>query len=168
MTNPREILVTVARRFVGIRETSRNRFPGDMKVWGSTNYPNGWEQREPWCAALVCHVVQLADMESLLLDFPRRPRSASVAEWRKWAREAKSGVKILKPGDALLAGDIVSFLPHFSHIGIVAKSGKTSIVTIEGNTNDAGSREGDGCYEKTRALSLCGEFYRLPCDALPA
>ena len=41
MTNPREILVPVARRFVGLRETSRNRFPGDVKVWASTNYPNG-------------------------------------------------------------------------------------------------------------------------------
>ena len=94
------------------------------------------------------------------MEFLAHPKSASVKEWRKWARETK-GVQILKPGDALLPGDIVSYLPHFSHIGIVAKPGKSIITTIEGNTNDAGGREGDGCYEKTRSMSICGEFYRL-------
>lgn len=168
MNNPREILVTVARRFVGIRETSPNRFPGDAKIWASTSYPDGWKDRAPWCAALLCHVVRLADLESLVLDFPNRPTTPSVAQWRVWARDPRNGVKILQPGDTLLPGDIVSFLPHFSHIGLVAKPGKSSIVTIEGNTNDAGSREGDGCYEKTRSLSICGEFYRLPADALKA
>lgn len=166
-TNPRELFVTVARRFVGIRESSRNRFPGDVKVWASTSYPDGWKNREPYCAAGVCHVVHIADLESMELDFPNRPKSAAVSGWKTWARDPKNGVQILRPTDKLLAGDIVSFLPHFSHIGIVSQPvlvGK-QIRTIEFNTNDAGSRDGDGIYEKSRPLSICGEFYRLPAKA---
>lgn len=166
-TNPRELFVTVARRFVGIRESSRNRFPGDVKVWASTSYPDGYVYREPYCAAFVCHVVRLADLESMELNYPNPPRSASVAGWRTWARDKKNGVQILTPSDKIMAGDIVSFLPHFSHIGIVrgVAASKVHILTVEANTNDAGSREGDGIYEKSRSLSICGEFYRLPAKA---
>jgi hypothetical protein len=51
------------------------------------------------------------------------------------------------------AGDIVIFT--FSHIGIAtsAPDKKGNVETIEGNTNGAGSREGDGVYRKTRHVS---------------
>ena len=34
------------------------------------------------------------------------------------------------------------------------------IVTVEGNTNDANSREGDGVYERMRPISSCIGFIR--------
>ena len=53
--------------------------------------------------------------------------------------------------------------PRLSHIGIVAGfAGNGMVHTIEGNTNAAGSREGDGCYDKLRSLSFCGSFIRIP------
>jgi hypothetical protein len=100
MTNPRSILVEVARRFVGIKETSRNRFSGDVKLWASTNYPDGWKNREPYCAAFLCHVVKIADLESLALDLHPLPKSASVKGWAEWARDHDSGVMIFKIGRA--------------------------------------------------------------------
>jgi len=169
-SNPREKIVEVARRFVGIRETSKNRFPGDVKLWDSTTYADGWKNREPYCAAFVCHVVRLADLEELVMDFRPRPQSPSVSEWRNWVRRADSGVYIFKDASEAQAGDIVSLLPHVSHIGIVAgalwSNGK--LPTIEANTDADGGREGDGIYEKTRTPGICGEFYRLPCRAIPA
>lgn len=51
------------------------------------------------------------------------------------------------------AGDVVIFT--FSHIGIATGSpdAKGNVPTIEGNTNGAGSREGDGVYAKSRNIS---------------
>lgn len=170
MSNPREKIVEVARRFVGIRETSKNRFPGDVKLWASTSYVEGWKNREPYCAAFVCHVVLLADLEELAMDFKPRPRTPAVADWKTWARRADSGVLIFTDPAQAQAGDIVSFLPHFSHIGIVAGGlwSNGRLPTIEANTDADGGREGDGIYEKTRAPGVCGEFYRLPCKAIVA
>lgn len=164
MTNPREILVTVARRFVGIHETSKNRFLGDAKVWESTEYPDGHLNREPYCAAFICHVVRLADMESLSLNFNPRPRSASVRGWRDWVRRPSSGVYVFTDPTQAQAGDIMSMLPGTSHIAlVVGQAGEERVRTIEANTDAEGSREGDGIWEKTRRYSSCGEFYRLPC-----
>lgn len=69
-----------------------------------------------------------------------------------------------------MAGDIVTFLPQLSHIGIVAKDydGKGIVHTIEGNTNQSGSREGDGVYRKARILHDCGTFIRIPAIATKA
>jgi hypothetical protein len=51
------------------------------------------------------------------------------------------------------AGDVVIFT--FSHIGIALGSPdkKGNVPTVEGNTNGAGSREGDGVYRKVRHVS---------------
>ncbi len=170
--NPREKLVEVAKSFLGIQETSRNRFPGDKDVWAATNYPDGWEQREPYCAAFVCRVVQLADAASSELKFRSRPKDAAVVGWKAWVKIPSNGVKVFQaPGKGvkILPGDIVSFLPHFSHIGIVEwYDDRIGMVhTIEANTSDQGidgsQRDGDGIYRRARRISLCGDFYRLPC-----
>ena len=169
MTNPRSILVEVARRFVGIKETSRNRFSGDVKLWASTNYPDGWKNREPYCAAFLCHVVKIADLESLALDLHPLPKSASVKGWAEWARDHDSGVMIFTDPREAQEGDIMSMLPGTSHITLVAGDARNGrLPTIEANTDSGGSREGDGIYEKTRSFASCGEFYRLPCRALQA
>lgn len=166
MTNPRTHFITVAERFLGIREEGHNRFTGNVSVWASTDYRDGWKNREPYCAAFMCHVVHVAGLERPELNLgDRRPRSASVRGWKSWARRPKNGVQILTKDP--LPGDIVSFLPHLSHIGLVTSyDPKAGIVhTIEANTDAEGSREGDGIYRRERKLKLCGEFYRLPVKA---
>lgn len=57
-------------------------------------------------------------------------------------------------------GDIVVYT--FSHIGIVDGTGSGSVQTIEGNTNEQGSREGTTCRKKQRALAQVRCFIRLP------
>src|SRR6476620_8599689 len=104
MTNPREKIVEVARRYLGIEETSPNRFRDDALIWSATSYPDGWRDRAPYCAAFVCHVVRLADSESDAMKFLSPPRSPAVAGWYEWARETRNGVVILKPGQGILPG----------------------------------------------------------------
>lgn len=168
MTNPRLLFVKLARPWVGTRETSRNQFDGISKLWAATNYPDGWKNREPYCAAFLCWLVKVADELSRDFEFPNRPKYAATRDWIPWARDPKNGVQIIKTKPE--PGDIVQFRPHFSHIGLVTgfDAAKKIVSTIEANTNGAGSNEGDGIYAKRRALSICGEFYRLPARALKA
>lgn len=162
MTNPRETLVRVAREWMGIRETSKNHFPGMERIWAATSYPTGWQDRQPYCAAFVCFVVAESAKRNPLISVPILPKSASVKDWKAWARDPRTGVMVFKPGEREpMPGDIVSFLPNLSHIAIVERY-DGAVHTSEANTDDEGGREGDGFYQKPRRLSFCGEFYRLP------
>jgi len=87
-----------------------------------------------------------------------RPQTAGAWDFERWARE--QGVRMFKPRGVVRAGDIVVFT--FSHIGVAIEDQRgTSVRTVEGNTDEAGSREGGGVYEKTRALSLVRSHIRL-------
>ncbi|MEI6034516.1 MAG: CHAP domain-containing protein [Verrucomicrobiae bacterium] len=155
MTHP---LVTIARAELGAHETSNNQGPGIQKYWGATSYgPEGYANREPWCAAFVAWCVFLY----LGGATKRRPQSAAVRDWVPAA--LRLGWKVFGPRDGLFfprAGDIVVFT--FSHIGIVEDFDGTHITTIEGNTDDDGGREGREVAERRRALSICKSFIRPP------
>ena len=60
MSNPREILVALAAAELWVRETSKNQGPGVQKYWAATSYPDGYQNREPYCAAFVCWLIWTA------------------------------------------------------------------------------------------------------------
>lgn len=171
--NPRKIIAAVALEYVGLRETSANRGPHLAEFWAATNYPDGADNREPWCSAFVTFCVKEGDRRSESLNLRYPPFFPAVAQWKTWARDPKNGCLIFTPADVKAgrytpeAGDIVHFLPTLSHIALVAQDGVSGgfVQTVEGNTNKAGSREGDGVYTKDRPLSFCGEFIRVPAVA---
>lgn len=171
MNNPRAIIADVAAKFVGIRETTPNRFEGIDKFWAATNYPDGGVNREPWCSAFASYCVQEADRQSEAIKLRVPPRFAAVRDWLPWATHPASGCLVFRSDSKLYKperGDIVVFLPKLSHIGIVAGFADNGFVhSIEGNTNDLGSREGDGIYNKIRSLSFCGSFIRIPVIGQP-
>ncbi len=52
---------------------------------------------------------------------------------------------------------------RIAHVGFLDEdfdNGKNTILTVEGNTNDAGSREGDGVYRKRRSKN---QIYKVSC-----
>ena len=171
MNNPRRIIADVAREYVGLRETSTNRGPHLDKFWKATSYPSGSANREPWCSAFVSFCVQEADRRSPALALRIPPTFPAVDQWLPWAERAETGCVVFRLGSvrfAPMAGDIVVFKPTFSHVGIVAAdyTGDGMIHTIEGNTNEAGSREGDGVWEKSRAIKPAWSFIRVPAVGL--
>lgn len=175
--NPRSILVTVAAESLGVRETSKNQGPGIKAFWLDTSYPDGYENREPYCAAFQCHVAAEVLRRGLAVGLTEktRPRDAAVRSFVDWARKASSGCKVFAPRDGQFfpsAGDFVWFQfggDHPDHIGLVTDfDGHTTVHTIEANTGDSGGREGDGVYRKTRALTLCRGFIRLAWKARAA
>ncbi|MFZ4774618.1 MAG: CHAP domain-containing protein [Terrimicrobiaceae bacterium] len=150
-------LVKIARGELGVHETSRNQGPGILKYWEATSYGvDGFANREPWCAAFVAWCVFLH-----LGGSKYRPKSAAVRDWVPDA--LRLNWRVFGPRDGILfprAGDIVVF--RFSHIGIVEDFSGTHIKTIDGNTDDEGSREGREVAERTRETMLARSFIRLP------
>lgn len=144
-----ERIVSVAASQVGVRESKTNGGPQIAEYQMATWLPVGaW----PWCAAFVCWVVREA-VGNEDVTF-KRPRTAGAWDFERWCREQDNSVRLRKShaGD-IKAGDIIVFT--FSHIGIAtgAPDKNGNVPTIEGNTNGAGSREGDGVYSKTRHIS---------------
>ncbi len=163
--NPRAMIAVHAESQLGVREVSENRSPLIEKYWTATSYPDGMENREPWCAAFVAWCVMRARRDDPLLRVGKRPDFASVAAWRAWASQASSGVDLWTPGARLeQRGDIALFT--FSHIGIVLENAGNYVLTVEGNTNLAGEREGGSVMRKVRQIHTVEWFLRLPC--LPA
>ena len=162
--NPRKILVEIARKEVGVRENSRNQGAGIAKYWEDTTYKAGYKNREPYCAAFVCWVVSEAVRRGHTFA---RPTSAAVRYLVSWAKKLTNGTVVFRPASnySPQAGDLIFWAfggnaPN--HIGIVAgNAGTGKLTTIEANTNFAGSREGDGVYERTRTISGAAGFIRL-------
>jgi len=169
LKNPRSILVDIFSEEVQVREASRNQGAGIAKYWRDTSYPDGYEDRQPYCAAAICYVIAEAMRRghTLGLTSATRPKSASVRQLVTWARKATTGAKVFAPRDGLYfpqAGDLVWFAFGGSapnHIGLVEAFDGSTVKTIEANTGSDGGRDGDGVYRKRRALALCRGFIRL-------
>lgn len=164
-------LVAIAEAEVGIREEGgQNRGPRIETYQQATWLPPGpW----PWCAAFTAWVMRewlsAPEVRAALglvsdADVGRwRCRDSRAFGWKDWA--AQRGVRLLPEGRVARAGDFVVY--DFSHIGIVVEDQPGSaadLVTVEGNTNGAGTREsdtGDGVWRKRRAPSLVDRLIRV-------
>lgn len=152
-------IVRIAQTQVGLRETSKNQGPGLEKFWAATTYPTGYANREPYCAAFVCWVVREACLDKAI-PFSL-PRSPVAYDFEKWGESNKSkGVAVLSNSSTPKPGDIFT-LSAASHVGIVKAVNGLTVVTLEANTDGAGSREGDGVYEKVRRVSAIRKLIRI-------
>lgn len=143
----------VAATQIGVREDPRrpNRGPQvDAYVRAVGLDPSG---AHPWCAAFVVWCFDRA-AERVRGTSPV-VRSGSVLE--HWSRGPAAGARQLAADVA--AADPWQVKPGFifvidaghgrGHMGVVERTGPGTLVTIEGNTNAAGSREGVGVLRRT-------------------
>jgi len=159
------LLAQIAEKEVGKKETRNNVGKDVRKYQAATNLaPGAW----PWCAAFVCWVIEqwLDDPANvkwlgLRLTTPARwrPKTALAYGYIKWAQARPATCMVLPDTVEPQPGDLVCY--DFSHIGIVKESRGDKFVAIEGNTNGAGSRDGDGVYVKTRPRKLARCFIRI-------
>lgn len=147
-----------ALQYIGLRETSHNRGP-QIDEWIRRVGLDPTRGAYPWCAAFAwCMVEDACD------ELGRRnplPATASVhGLWDRAPRECRRDDP--SPGVLVL---------HDSgrgrgHVGIVDHIEVDYIVTVEGNTNQRGSREGDGVYQRRRSLRYANLGYLDPAASL--
>lgn len=162
----RQQILRIARFDVGKVEETKNQAPWIKKLWPATTLGmDGYNKRQPYCAAGVCCNIKewledpavLAALKMTPEQAERwRPKTASVKNYEpanllKWAREAE-GVEILPATCILHAADLVIYT--YSHVEWVSNDDNTEtgpFVAIGYNTDPAGSRDGEGCFEKPRS-----------------
>ncbi len=140
-----DAVIDQAQADVGVRESplGSNRGTRVEAMQKVVRIPPG----SPWCAAAVAAwgvealgniwPLPLTGSCDVLLDFARR-----------------RGILHTEPkrGDVFLRLDATDD-DDAQHAGIVERAHENGdFDTIEGNTNDGGSREGDGCYERERSI----------------
>jgi cell wall-associated NlpC family hydrolase len=152
-----EAVAQAAESKIGVRESGgANKGEALAPFFAADWYdPNGslpGDDGYPWCAAFVCWCVLVA-VAGRKISF-QRPRTPSAWGLEDWSLAQDRSTWTLKfPGSDIKRGDIVVF--RFSHVGIAVGSPDENgwVETVEGNTNAAGSREGDGVYKKRRKIS---------------
>lgn len=110
----------------------------------SVNLPKGYA----WCGAFVNWVYRQHNIA--------RPKGGAMA--MAWFPKAKviwrQGDKGVSPQRADLFALYYTHLGRIGHVGFVDQwdYGSGVAITVEGNTNSGGSREGDGVYRKRRLI----------------
>jgi hypothetical protein len=105
----------------------------------------------PWCAGFDTYVVkQAAALSGIPSKLPRTYSCDVLGMWAKnsakWVAGDSGNLLSVKPGHLFLVRKSHN---DWQHTGIVVEMAKDYCVTIEGNTNDEGSREG---YEVCRRI----------------
>lgn len=164
----RQRFVDIASSQLGVKEIPGHPNTGpDVEKYQSATWlaPGPW----PWCAAFVAwclrewlkapDVARAFGLISPAQVEQWRFRSARAFDVEPWG--TAHGMKVLPEDELAKVGDIITF--DFSHIGIVSADEilNAPLRTIEGNTNGAGSREGDGVYRKMRPDQLTRRYIRL-------
>jgi len=142
-----ERIVYEAQTFVGTREaTGNNDGAAVERIIGNSGFPA--KSQIPWCG---CFNRIAYDQAKCLSRGPQGKDSAWSPNWvlnPTWTRS--KGGREPRPGDTF--GIYFSSLSRVGHTGMIKEWGSANCFTVEGNTNDALSRDGDGVYAKRRPV----------------
>ena len=162
-------LVDIALKEVGVREVPINSNRGP-RVEEFQKYVGAWLVGSAWCAAFVAWVFGQAypganpagKQSSAVMGFWSRNKGREDFV-RFLPEDVKSGKYKVEAGDVFVLCNDITKIPqvrsgaikgHTGHVGICdgIMLSPTKFGTIEGNTNEAGSREGGGVYHRSRSL----------------
>lgn len=159
--SPRDRLQKIYLGEVGVRErTGRNDGERVAEYLRYTHLGEGYA----WCASFVSWVYGQAGYAEPRTAwspslFPskrviwERGRGSRPTEPRAEAHTGKSPASASLPQKGDVFGIYFNSVKRIAHAGFVDEWGDKYVITVEGNTNEAGSREGDGVYRKRRLVS---------------
>lgn len=109
----------------------------------------GRKKGDAWCAAFVTWTFKQAGIKAVVSGWSPSWFPAGNTVYTR----GKSGNRTPQTADVL--GIYFANLNRVAHVGFIDawKEKDSFCITVEGNTNDAGSREGDGVYRKRRLKS---------------
>jgi len=140
-----EKIIEFARTTIGIKEaTGKNDGEDVEEILKSVGLEGSGA---PWCAA---YVVWVGD-SALGRDRNPYPRSAWSPDFVRNPTWNRGRGRL--PTEASTFGVYFQSLKRVGHTGLVEKVSGDFAITIEGNTNNGGSRDGDGVYRRRRLLS---------------
>lgn len=143
LTEPflRRQILSIARSQLHIKEaTGKNDGPQIARYLQAAGLPEGY----PWCAAFVSWVYQEAGFSA--------PRTA-------WSPALFPKTRLRQmPESADVLGIYSPKLKRIAHCGLVEEQQGKWVLSIEGNTNTDGGREGNGVYRKRRHVSTIARF----------
>ena len=157
LTSKQQQLESICLAELGVREhTGKN---DGSRVEEYLRY-TGLAKGQPWCASFVCWCLAKAGIPN--------PRSAWCPSLFQQGKIIYSSSDINKPAARLQSGDVFGlWFPdkkRIAHVGFISSFRGKWVQTIEGNTNLAGSREGDGVYAKRRLFSTLYKVARYVPD----
>ncbi|WP_026903234.1 CHAP domain-containing protein [Pedobacter glucosidilyticus] len=127
---------------IGTREKS-NRNDGS-RVESYLQY-TGHSKGAPWCAAFVSWCLGKAGISNPQTAWSPALLPQKRIIWKNTWQQEK-----IQPQAGDVFGIWYASKKRIAHCGFIDAWGDSIIITVEGNTNEAGSREGDGVYRKRR------------------
>jgi hypothetical protein len=141
-TELRAKLIGVAESQLHVREATGNNDGKEVERYlRATGLGKGYA----WCAAYVawCH-------EEVGIPNPLSAWSPAWFTSNVVYRRNQPRIGEYKTRGGEVMGLYYEHLKRVAHVGIITSEQRLHYLTIEGNTNGAGSREGDGVYRKIR------------------
>lgn len=150
MSRLSEKTLQIAITQIGVQEVPKNSNAGaDVeKYLKSVGLGKGYS----WCMAFVYWCAVEASKQLNTINTLQKTGGVLAM----WNARPLLRVKVPQPGDIM----ILDYGGGLGHTGIVEKVAGTKIHTIEGNTNDEGSREGYEVCRRVRELSKIKGFIR--------
>jgi hypothetical protein len=145
-------VIAVAKSQIGYREGYTEGGWTNAEKYASEVPGLGWAQGQSWCAVFTSWVAMRAGCASL---FPRTADCSAAVTWfnsaGRWSWFPAIGAQVMYGTSGQ------------DHTGIVYAYDSTYIWTIEANTSDNGTSEGDGVYFRKRKRSDANVYgYGLP------
>ena len=136
---------------IGVREaTGKNDGPQVEAYLKTVGLGKGYA----WCAAFVKWCLNKAGISNTLNGM-----ALSAHNKNNLVYHQKRFIKAVQPGDVFTL--YYAHLGRIGHTGFIDKQVNSSIYeSVEGNTNEAGSREGDGVYKKKRSYNATHSISR--------
>lgn len=143
--NTQTTVADIYRSQIGVRELTGH---NDGKRVEEYLRSCGLAKGNPWCAAFLTWTYKQAGIKAIVSGYA--PNWFPVKHVI-YTRGSKSNTT---PATADAFGIWFQNKGRIAHVGFIDEwTGGNFAITVEGNTNEAGSREGDGVYRKRRLKS---------------
>lgn len=130
---------------IGIREKSGNNDGKDVEMYLASC---GLKKGNPWCAAFVTWTYKTAKIKTVVSGYSPTWFPIKNVVYTKGLKHNKT------PQTTDVFGIYFASKKRIAHVGFIDEWNEGNFcITVEGNTNEAGSREGDGVYRKRRIKS---------------
>lgn len=140
----RDTLQKIYRAEVGVRELSGNNDGKRVEEYlAITNLGKSYA----WCASFISWCFAQAGYEE-----PNTPWSPALFPTNRLIWPEKFHLEAVEPKKGDVFGIWFPRLGRIAHAGFVDEWGQAFIITVEGNTNEIGSAEGDGVYRRRRPI----------------